>query len=53
MAAGTERQAAGRSVKELERLRDDCLVSIIEALGRHGVGAGTTLSDAVAEREEP
>ena len=53
MASGTEHQAAGRSVKELERLRDDCLVSIIEALGRHGVGAGTTLSDAVAEREEP
>ena len=53
MASGTEQQAAGRSVKELERLRDDCLVSIIEALGRHGVGAGTTLSDAATEREEP
>ncbi|MDE0420083.1 MAG: L-carnitine dehydrogenase [Gammaproteobacteria bacterium] len=38
LASGTERQAAGRSVKELERLRDDCLVSIMEALRRHGVG---------------
>ena len=44
MASGTERQARGRSVKELEQLRDDCLVSIIEALGRHGVGAGSVLA---------
>ena len=45
MAYGTEQQAAGRTVKELERLRDDCLVSIMEALERHGVGAGGTLAD--------
>ncbi|MCY3840023.1 MAG: L-carnitine dehydrogenase [Gammaproteobacteria bacterium] len=45
MACGTEQQAAGRTVKELERLRDDCLVSIMEALSKHGVGAGRTLAD--------
>ncbi len=40
IAAGTEKQAAGRSVKELERYRDDCLISVMEALrqakARHG-----------------
>ena len=45
VASGTQRQAAGRTVKELERLRDDCLVSIMEALRKHGVGAGKTLAD--------
>ena len=45
VASGTERQAAGRTVKELERLRDDCLVSIMESLRKHGVGAGRTLAD--------
>ena len=45
VASGTEHQAAGRTVKELERLRDDCLVSIIEVLRDHGVGAGKTLAD--------
>jgi len=44
MAAGTEQQAAGRTVKELERLRDDCLVAIMEALGRYRMGAGETLA---------
>ncbi len=44
VAAGTEHQAAGHSVKELERLRDDCLVSILEALRGHGGGASTTLA---------
>lgn len=45
MASGTEQQAAGRTVKELERLRDECLVSVMEALHRHGVGAGKTLAE--------
>ncbi len=50
LASGTEQQAGGRTVKELERLRDDCLVSIMEALRRHGVGAGKVLSDSDARR---
>ena len=40
VASGTERQAAGRSVKELERLRDDCLIAIMTALRRFEQGAG-------------
>lgn len=40
VASGAERQAAGRSVKELERLRDDCLVAIMAALRRFEQGAG-------------
>ena len=50
LASGTEQQAQGRTVKELERLRDDCLVSIMEALRRHGVGAGKVLADNDARR---
>ena len=45
VASGTERQAAGRTVKELERLRDECLISIMRALRRYDVGAGKTLAD--------
>ena len=48
LASGTAQQAGGRTVKELERLRDDCLVSIMEALRRHGVGAGKVLADSEA-----
>ncbi len=39
----SDAQAAGRSVRELERLRDDCLVSVLQALRVHDVGAGATL----------
>ena len=53
LASGTEQQAGGRTVKELERLRDDCLVSIMEALRRHGVGAGKVLADSDARRRPP
>ena len=43
MADGTMEQAAGRSIKELERYRDDALISIQETLrqvkARHGMAA--------------
>ena len=45
MVTGTEEQAAGRSVEELERLRDDCLIDIMRALERYKVGAGTLIKD--------
>lgn len=48
MVSGTRRQAAGRTVKELERLRDDCLIDIMRALQRYRVGAG----DVLAREEE-
>ena len=44
MVEGTQAQAAGRSVKELERYRDDALISIMETLAevkaRHGLKPG-------------
>jgi carnitine 3-dehydrogenase len=43
MVAGTQAQAAGRSIRDLERLRDDCLVAIQQALRQYNVGAGATL----------
>jgi carnitine 3-dehydrogenase len=43
MVEGTLKQAAGRSVAELERFRDDALISIQETIAsvkaRHGMGA--------------
>ena len=46
---GTERQAAGRTVRELERLRDDCLIAILRALRQYEVGAGRTLAEHEAQ----
>jgi len=39
----SDAQAAGRTTRELERLRDDCLVSVLQALRVHDVGAGASL----------
>ena len=47
MASGCEDQAAGRSIAELERQRDDCLLAVMRALRPTGIGAGRL----VAERE--
>src|SRR5262249_14814469 len=49
MVAGTQAQAAGRSIRELERLRDDYLVDIQQVLRKYNIGAGSTLR-AVEER---
>jgi len=49
MVEGTERQAAGRSIRELERLRDDYLVAIQQVLKEFDIGAGSTLR-ALEER---
>jgi len=52
----SDAQAAGRSVRELERLRDDCLVDVLQALRAHDVGAGATLGAyeaALRERAAP
>ena len=46
---GTAKQAEGRSIRQLERLRDDCLVAIQGVLRRHNVGAGRVLNE-FAER---
>ena len=49
MVEGTQSQAAGRSIRELERLRDDYLVAIQQVLRQYNIGAGATLR-AVEER---
>src|SRR6185437_15489749 len=47
LVAQSDAQAAGRSVRELEQLRDDCLVSVLQALRANRYAAG-----AVLERHE-
>jgi carnitine 3-dehydrogenase len=49
MVEGTQEQAAGRSIRNLERLRDDSLVAIQQVLRQYNVGAGATLR-ALEER---
>ncbi len=49
MVEGTQAQAAGRSIRELERLRDDYLVAIQQVLRQFNLGAGATLR-ALEER---
>jgi carnitine 3-dehydrogenase len=40
----SDEQAAGRTVRELERLRDDCLVSVMQGLRANEMGAGAVLA---------
>lgn len=44
LARQSDVQAAGQSVAELERQRDDCLVAVLQALRSKGAGAGETLA---------
>jgi len=50
MVAGTTAQAEGRTVKELERLRDNCLIDIMRALEKYDIGAGKVLAEDAAQR---
>src|SRR4051795_2717006 len=45
LVAQSDAQAGGRDGRELERMRDDCLVSLIQGLRSQQVGAGAVLSD--------
>ena len=45
LVAQSDEQAGGRSLRELERLRDDCLVSVMQALRTHDFGAGAVLAE--------
>ncbi len=53
IATQSDEQARGLSIRELERIRDDNLVAIMEALGRQnegkGWGAGALYNDYTAE----
>lgn len=42
MVSGTQTQAGDRSIQQLERLRDNCLIEILEVLNRYSYAAGTT-----------
>ena len=50
MVRGTAEQASGRSVEDLERLRDDFLIATMRALRSVGVGAGKILARREARR---
>jgi carnitine 3-dehydrogenase len=43
MVEGTQAQAAGRSIRELELMRDEYLLSIQQVLRQYDIGAGATL----------
>ena len=42
---GTAEQAEGRSIREMETIRDECLVAIQRVLAKHNMGAGQTLNE--------
>ena len=43
LVAQSDDQAAGRSIRELEVLRDDCLIAVMQGLRTVGFGAGEVL----------
>ncbi len=45
MVEGTEQQIQGTGIAELERLRDQCLIAIMTALGDFNEGAGKLLKE--------
>ncbi len=45
IVAQSDAQADGRTIREWERLRDDCLVAVMQGLRGHGFGAGAVLQD--------
>jgi carnitine 3-dehydrogenase len=48
----SDAQASGRSIRELERMRDDGLVAVIKALREVDWGAGSVFSDYENRRRE-
>ena len=48
VVAQSDEQAGGVSVRELERVRDDCLVAILQALREQSYGAGEVLREIEA-----
>lgn len=45
LVAQSDAQADGKSVRQLEALRDDCLVAVLQGLRQVGFGAGETLAE--------
>lgn len=50
LVSGTREQAAGRSIEELERLRDDYLIAVMKALRAVDIGAGKLFASREARR---
>ena len=50
LISGIDEQAAGRSVTELEQLRDHFLISVMRALRPHNLGAGRMVANREAVR---
>jgi len=44
IATQSDAQADGASIRDLERLRDDCLVAVLQGLRAHDFGAGAILN---------
>jgi carnitine 3-dehydrogenase len=51
MVDGTQEQAAGKTVKELEKLRDNCLIDIMRTLQKYDIASGKVLADDEARRK--
>ena len=45
IVAQSDAQAGDRSIRQLEELRDDCLVAVMQGLRKHRFGAGAVLGD--------
>jgi carnitine 3-dehydrogenase len=45
IVAQSDAQAGDRSIRQLEELRDDCLVAVMQGLRAHRFGAGAVLDD--------
>ena len=41
---GTKDQANGKTIREMEMIRDECLVAIQRVLAKYNIGAGKTLN---------
>jgi carnitine 3-dehydrogenase len=45
IVAQSDAQAGDRTIRQLEEVRDDCLVAVMQGLRTHGFGAGAVLGD--------
>ena len=48
MAGGCEAQVGQRTLREMERTRDEALVMILKALQERDIGAGRTMNERQA-----
>ena len=51
-AEGTEQQTRGKSLRELESIRDECMVAIQKVLAKHDMGSGRALNEFARLRKE-